>query len=400
MKLQSLFIALLFLTVANGQNVGIGVTTPGFPLSFPNATGDKISLYGNTGNHYGFGIQSGLLQIHTDLPVSNIAFGHGASNNFTERMRIINNVGYDGMSLNGRLILKNGSTDLVGGGAGVWLYKADNTASLGFMGAQNNQNIGFYGGPGGWGFTYDAINSRVGIGNNNPTAPLSFGATIGKKLVLYPGPTGDYGFGIAGGRLQIFSENNISDVAIGYDVAGTFTERFSVKGTGAIAVNGSTGSAGQVLQSAGSGTAPKWMDKPYVLAWNLSQLTELKGAGVYCVDMPGLNNQTFTLQNTSSVVVTYTVTFRTVNIFQTDVRTSLQIFNQSNQLVAQEYAAGIVPQTGMRLQTTTTVLLPPGLYRMEVRICRQSPSTSGDSWADDAANEGQGTQVIMIVIPV
>ncbi len=143
------------------QNVGIGTTSPGFPLNFSNITGDKISLYGNSGNHYGFGIQSALLQIHTDLAASNIAFGHGASNNFTERMHIINNVGYDGMSLNGRLILKNESTDLVGGAAGVWLYKADNTALLGFMGVQNNQNIVFFGGPGVFSVPIPGLNNQL-----------------------------------------------------------------------------------------------------------------------------------------------------------------------------------------------------------------------------------------------
>ena len=78
------------------------------------------------------------------------------------------------MMLNGRLVLKNGTGDWVNGGAGVWIYKSDNTALLGFMGAQNNQNIGFYGGPanGGWGFAYDAINSRVGIGTSTPTTSL------------------------------------------------------------------------------------------------------------------------------------------------------------------------------------------------------------------------------------
>jgi hypothetical protein len=40
------------------------------------------------------------------------------------------------------------------------------------MGTQNNQNIGFYGGSGGWGFVYDAISSRVGIGITNPASPL------------------------------------------------------------------------------------------------------------------------------------------------------------------------------------------------------------------------------------
>jgi hypothetical protein len=165
---------------AQTGNVGIGTTTPGFPLNFASTLGDKVSLYGNTGNHYGFGIQNGLLQIHSDAAAANIAFGFGSSDAFTERARIINS-GTDGMSLNGRLLLKNGSLPLdVNQTPGVWLYKADNSGLLGFMGTQNNQNIGFYGGPanGGWGFTYDAINSRVGIGTSTPTSSLNVNGQI------------------------------------------------------------------------------------------------------------------------------------------------------------------------------------------------------------------------------
>jgi hypothetical protein len=69
-------------------SVGIGTTTPGFPLTFANTLGDKLSLYGQSGNHYGFGIQSALLQIHGDASNSDIAFGYGSSAAFTERMRI------------------------------------------------------------------------------------------------------------------------------------------------------------------------------------------------------------------------------------------------------------------------------------------------------------------------
>jgi hypothetical protein len=76
-------------------------------------------------------------------------------------MRIVNN-GVDGMVLSGRILLKNG-TGLITDGAGVFMYKTDNSGLLGFMGAENNQNVGFFGGPSGWGFVYDAINSRVGI---------------------------------------------------------------------------------------------------------------------------------------------------------------------------------------------------------------------------------------------
>ena len=79
----------LFNVAAFSQNVGIGTTTPGFPLNFATTTGDKISLYGNSGSHYGFGIQGGLLQIHSDAAAANIAFGYGSSS-FTERKQIIN----------------------------------------------------------------------------------------------------------------------------------------------------------------------------------------------------------------------------------------------------------------------------------------------------------------------
>jgi hypothetical protein len=69
-------------------NVGIGTTTPGFPLNFPNSLGDKISLYGQSGNSFGFGIAPSTLQIHTDHSGSDIAFGHGSSASMTETMRI------------------------------------------------------------------------------------------------------------------------------------------------------------------------------------------------------------------------------------------------------------------------------------------------------------------------
>jgi hypothetical protein len=352
---------ILLYTFCSAQNVGIGTTTPTGPLSFPSSSGNKIVLWGD-GNtsHYGMGIQGGLFQLYTNLEADNIAFGFGRSDAFTERMRIIN-AGGDGLQLNGRILLKNGTAPLdLNYGGGVWMYKADNSALLGFMGVQNNQNIGFYGGPSGWGFTYDAINSRVGIGtstptsslnvngqltidqknfggyggllikgnnqasnypniafsirnnagapadvvtamiqsnlqnntagsessditfltaqtgfaslseklrirangnvgigNSNPNTPLAFPAVLGKKITLYPGTTGDVGFAVAGNRLQIYSDNPNADVAIGYDAAGTFNERFAVKPNGALALTGNTGQAGQVVTSNG-GAAATW----------------------------------------------------------------------------------------------------------------------------------------------
>ena len=73
------------------SNVGIGTSALGFPLNFANTSGDKISFYGSSGAHYGVGIQGGLLQIHADIASSDIAFGTGSSNSFSEKMRIKGN---------------------------------------------------------------------------------------------------------------------------------------------------------------------------------------------------------------------------------------------------------------------------------------------------------------------
>lgn len=79
------------MVIDHSGNVGIGTTAPTFPLSFGTALGDKISLWSNSSNSYGFGIQSGLLQIHSDISSADIAFGYGSSSAFTETMRIKGN---------------------------------------------------------------------------------------------------------------------------------------------------------------------------------------------------------------------------------------------------------------------------------------------------------------------
>lgn len=258
-KYSSLLIFLFSSVLSIAQNVGIGTSSPGFPLNFSNALGDKISLYGNSGNHYGFGIQGGLFQMYSDAAAANISFGYGSSAAFTERMRIINS-GADALLVNGRIAMRNGTfPNNPAQGPGIWFYTPDNLGPLlGFIGVQNNQNMGFYGGPAGWGFTYDAINSRVGIGNQNPNAPLSFPPSLGKKITLYPGATGDVGIGVSGNRLYLYADNPNADVAFGWDAAGVFNERFAVKPTGALAVNGVMGQSGQFLSSNGSSAAATW----------------------------------------------------------------------------------------------------------------------------------------------
>jgi hypothetical protein len=74
-----------------GGNVGIGTTTPNFPLSFADTLGDKVSLYGQGSAHAGFGIQPATLQIYTGGAGDSFIFGYGTSAALTETARISNN---------------------------------------------------------------------------------------------------------------------------------------------------------------------------------------------------------------------------------------------------------------------------------------------------------------------
>jgi hypothetical protein len=375
----------------NGGAVGFGTATPGFPLNFANALGDKISLYGNTGNHYGFGVQNALLQIHSDASAANIAFGYGSSTSFTERMRIIN-AGGDGLSLNGRITLRNGTSPIdVNYGSGIWMYKADNTAPLGFMGVQNNQNLGFYGGPGGWGFTYNALNSRIGIGNNNPNAPLAFAASLGKKITLYPGTTGDVGFGVSGNRLQIYSDNPNADVAIGYDAAGVFNERFAVKPNGALAVNGNTGGTGQILQSNGSSSAATWVGKPRVITFSQTSNADL-GSTPNSVTIPGIDNQPFNLTENSSIVFMADLNaYSKSPLYIAYCYTEIQILNAVNQVVASARAYESLPSLRkINMNVVGAANLPSGIYTIKAVLARL------DVLSGVALSEPDGKLIIQI----
>ena len=122
------------LTVLRNGNVGVGTTTPGFTFSFGPTLGDKISLWSNSTNSYGFGIQSSLLQIHTDISAADIAFGYGASSSFSETMRIKGNgkVGIGISSPNAPLAFANTT------GSKISLFESSPNSQYGFavQGAQ------------------------------------------------------------------------------------------------------------------------------------------------------------------------------------------------------------------------------------------------------------------------
>lgn len=60
-------------------------------------------------------------------------------------------------------------------------------------------------------------NGKIGLGNNNnPSCPLSFPATLERKICLYPGGTGEVGIAVQGAYLQVYTDIPNGTVGIGY----------------------------------------------------------------------------------------------------------------------------------------------------------------------------------------
>ncbi len=191
-------------SVWRNRNVGIGESNPGFPLNFGTGIGfgDMISLWGNSGACYGFGMQGALLQIHSDSTSSDVAIGSGSSASFTETMRIKGN-GNVGIGNS------NPAAKLDVNGVGRFGYDAAKIGAVdvGFYG--DSGNIALRAPVGGSTFFQSANGANtwmfitnggnVGVNTTNPDVKFSVagGIRAGGGIGTYPYP-GGYSFASPG----------------------------------------------------------------------------------------------------------------------------------------------------------------------------------------------------------
>lgn len=225
--------------------VGIGEANPGFPLNFGTGLGfgDKISLWNNAGNSYGFGMQGALLQIHTDGAGSDVAFGYGSSAAMTETMRVKGNgnVGIGYASPGAKLDVN-----------GVGRFGND-AAKIGFV------DVGFY-----------------GDGSNIALRAPSAGATYiqgasGTNTWMHIGNTGNVGIGNIGADVKL-------SVSGGVRAAGAGTSVYPYSGGYSFASPGDTdggmfSGADGTLQFLANG-AEKVRITPAGLAVNTTDLSQ------------------------------------------------------------------------------------------------------------------------------
>lgn len=141
-------------------------------------------------------------------------------------------------------------------------------------------------------FSVDASNDRVGFGTSTPNYRLSLGSSIANtKLAIWDGGSGtSFGIGVQASQFR-FNVNSTGDRfsflngEVGTEIMSltgtgnlgigisTPSEKLQVSGnvrfSGALMPNNLAGTSGQVLTSAGAGTAPTWTDVTSLAANNI-----------------------------------------------------------------------------------------------------------------------------------
>jgi hypothetical protein len=300
----------------SAQNVGIGTTNPSARLEIAKPGGDTptLNIHGSLNSSYFHFGSNEDTYIRGGKTSSNVILGDVGSgrvgigtNNPITRLDIAGTNGWDLAVGEGDMRIGNSSyrlkfgVALAGGGVGAAGIMQSGGINLLSIGSNNNYQLQING-----------ADNSVSISNN---ALLKFPAALSKKIILYPGSVGDAHIGVFSNELRISSDYSGADITFGYDNRSTgFTEKFRLKATGAVSVNGNVGAPGQVLSSNGSSSAPTWSSSTNTLYNNTVQLLSglIEPAYNTEVAVPGLS-YTFTVAGNCKVLVMPTLSIYAIS---------------------------------------------------------------------------------------
>lgn len=187
-------------------NVGIGTTTPSYPLHISNSAATINAQIDGTSTSW-----TGMyMRNSTTTGIPYYAFTANGTTAWTqltpagkwslhlngERLSVLNTNGFVGigtatpgfkLDVTGRIRLGN---DAGGPGSGAWFRNIANTADVAFVGMANDNHVGFWGSGYGWALNVNATNGNVGIGTLTTTTAYKLsvnGSIRAKELVVETG---------------------------------------------------------------------------------------------------------------------------------------------------------------------------------------------------------------------
>jgi hypothetical protein len=179
-RLFILALALSTALVSQSQNVGIGTSTPAYPLTVQANSYGIVQTNGT--------VKLGLYSFNTTASIGTIS-NHNlhffTNNDAVSKMTITTNgqVGIGNsdpaykLDLEGRMRIRT-SPD---GTAGIWFggVLQGNVTPRSFIGSIDEDHVGIYGNDGaGWKFSFNVKNGFVGVGTSAPTANLDVNGSI------------------------------------------------------------------------------------------------------------------------------------------------------------------------------------------------------------------------------